>query len=245
MRFKIWLESQEQPKIIDTKDVPEDEERFFLHSAVPIGDGTIKGWHICDDPNRVWNALKDARDIYEIYGAERDEDELGPGLYMSAVPQLWMGRANNKWDFLKRLTKEERMKISQAVKTDEKMDRSKNYGYLSQSEIDRAFRDLDKWVEDPIHDYAVVFLSDQPYNFKIWSPEFLNKLGIKAGTQPQQVEVVARGKFVDLTDQRVSWRIYRDQGLDGAFHRGGFTTTGQLCIWRKKAIVSFNQKSIQ
>ena len=240
MGFRCWLEEQQDAKIVDTNDVPEDDDRTFQHAAASLGNGTAMGYHVCNDPGRALTALRASQDIYEIYGAEHDDDELGPGLSVSIVPQLWMGRATSKWDFMQRLSDDDRKRISQAILASPMMDRYR----LTQSEIDRAKQWLGYWIADPKHDYVLPFLADQPYCVPVWKPEFLEPLGIQAGTQPKQIEVVFRGKFVDLTDQRSDWRPYRSQGLDGAFQRGGFTTTGQLCIWRKRAIVSFNGERI-
>ena len=242
MEFRVWLEERERPKIIDTKGVGVDDERIFLHAAIPLGNGAMEAWHVCDNPEKVLMALRNSKDIYEIYGAEHDDDELGPGLYVSAVPQLWMGRARGKWDFLQGLSAEDRRRIADEIKKDDKW--TLEGRYLASFEIEYGLRDLEAWVRDGRNDYGIVSLAGQPFNMPVWRPEWLGRLGIKAGNQPKQVSVIFQGRFVDLTDQRDDWREFRAMGLDGAFHKGGFTTTGQISIWRKKSIISFNGKNL-
>ncbi|MDD5703143.1 MAG: hypothetical protein PHU23_13985, partial [Dehalococcoidales bacterium] len=56
--------------------------------------------HVTDNPQIVIEALKQGKSLDTTRGEGLVGDMGTSGLYFSAVPQLWMGRARSKWTFL-------------------------------------------------------------------------------------------------------------------------------------------------
>lgn len=225
------MESEQVPRIVDTDNVTEESQYLFNH-AVVAKDKKLIGWHVTDNPQKVLRAIQDGN-----ISRSDEHSELGPGLYVSAIPHIWAVRSHEKWDFLKRLTDSDRRKIVSHILSDRKMTEK---GYLSQGEKDNLIRDLNHWLEDPEHhEYAVLWASGQPYNFPVWKPEFLSPLGIEAGTHPSTIRVELRGQFVDMSGawgHEDRWKPWMDKGLSGAFIKGGFSGESQLVVWQARAI---------
>jgi len=87
----------------------ERAENKIYGLAVPQVDGTLKAWHVTDEPEKVIKLLKTKGDFYAREG------DLCGGLYVSAVPHFWEGRSERKWDFLPKMTREERFVLYDAI----------------------------------------------------------------------------------------------------------------------------------
>jgi len=202
--------------------------------------GVLSCVHVTDDPSPVVEALQTGQPLTDTYErvVKGRMAELGPGLYCSNAPELWMGRSRRKWEFLDRLTREQRERIAQAVLNHPHMTWP---DYLTPSEKEIARRDLENFVETG-HGGFLVGLAGQPYNIPVWKPEFLEPLGIKPGPQPQTVPVEADGPIA-----RVQAPITRE--VAEALQRAGFTGAcdpgslmggyPQCVIWHNKAVRRF------
>ena len=200
-------------------------------------DRTATAYHVTDRPERVGALLRSGRPLV----AGRDEGkygDLGPGLYLSAVPEYWVGRSTGKWDFLGAATEKQRKDIATMLaKRIEDMPK----GYISENERERALRWLDEWKGGLIGDGAVVALADQPYNIRWWESRFLASIGIVPSKPPVNVRVRFAGWFgrVGRTFDCGSMPAMRAFGLDGIFHPGGWVSNPELVIWENAAVLEF------
>lgn len=198
------------------------------------------GIHITDDPRNVIRKLRAGRDPDYAAPEARVQQELGPGLYVSAVPQLWMGRSTGKWLFLTRLTEAERETLANAVVA--RVNEQHSQRYVSDREAQTMLRDLGYAKSTPGVTHPFVQAAGQPFNIKVWSKEFLSPLGIEASGEPQEVEVEFQGTFAEFSGGYLpeqAYRILRYLGADGAYIRNGFSAVAQTVIWTRSAIVRF------
>lgn len=238
MKFRTWFEADEErsPKIVDTSDDPNDNQDK-LGNAAGAREGHIIGWHVTDQPQKVAEVLLSGKKLTASYGPGRGRgNEMGPGLYISGVPRMWMNRSIDKWEFMDRLPPDEKQKLAAAI--------VKESGSRSLADFERATveRDVKSFLAAPGTEGKnfIIGLSSLPYAIRFWEPDFLEPLGIQASNKPpEQVEVIAKGRFVDLSDQRIgglqSWRPYLMQGFDRAFLKPSF----EVVIWRNEAILKF------
>lgn len=237
MKFSLWLEHNEQPKIIDTVNVTPDDQ-WRLGNAAIAGEGEIYGYHVTSNPKKILDSINSPKKLTATYGYAR-QNELGPGLYISAVPHFWMGRAPNKFDFLNDLTDAQKSALANAILTNGSMTQP---GYLSDGEKKQVQRDVQEFLNG--NSQAIIHLSGQPYNIVFWQPEFLKPLGIESSQSPTQLKVHLKGKFVSLeahTGHVARWGQFIRQGFDGGFTKGGFSTNPELVVWRKEAIVKIGE----
>ena len=252
MNFKHWLESKqlELPfpddskfdgrNVVDTRASNEDDNYKLGHAAWFEGNELV-GIHVTDNPEKVARILKTGADIgYSYNSGQIRTEELGSGLYISAIPQSWMGRSPGKYDFAKHLTSQQKKRLADAILNHPSVI---DTHYLASFEREYVRRDVKKFLDTNTSDAIdfIVSLAGQPYNIRFWEPDFLAPLGIKAAKQPEQVEVRAKGKFIDLTDRQGDYKLMEKLRPDfqGAFAKQGFTSTGQCCIWKTKAITKF------
>ena len=238
MKFRKWFEADEERplKIVDTSDDPNDNQ-YKLGNAAGAREGHIIGWHVTDHPQKVAEVLLSGKKLTASYGPGRGRgNELGPGLYISGVPRMWMNRSIDKWEFMDRLTPDEKQRLAAAI-VKEAENRS-----LTNREKETLERDIKNFLNAPGSEgkQFIMGLAGLPYAIHFWEPDFLEPLGIQASNKPpEQVEVIAKGRFVDLSDQRIgglqSWRPYLMQGFDGAFLKSSF----EVVIWRNEAIIKF------
>lgn len=231
----VWLKEERQPpRVLDT-DGMTDDDQYKLGNAAIAEPGYLWGIHVTDDPEGLAAVIKSGKKLTATYGGGRGRTaELGPGLYISAVPETWAVRSTGKFDFLKTLTSEQKQKLADAILSS----RAMTGDYLASFEKEYVRRDVKNWLKFDEPD-MLIGVSGQPYNIAFWKPEFLKSLGIEPAKQPQQVKVKARGKFVDLSDWNSNmsdWRPWLMQGMAGAFIKGGFSGMPQLVIWDAKAI---------
>ena len=221
-------------KTIDTTKLPDDT---MLGHAGRIIDGELVGFHVTSDPEPLEKALKEGGDLTNTR-VKGDTGDLGGGLYFSYAPQLWMARASGKWSFLKSLEGNQNMLLAEHLL--DEVSKQRKEKYISQTEFEYAERIINQFAQTGQE--AIVGLAGQPYNISFWKSDYLNKLGIKPGKQPIEIDVRARGKFAEvdasyLTPDQVT--MLRGKGFDGAFVRGGMATLPQTVIWNKNAITQF------
>lgn len=247
MNFRTFLEAAETPVVIDTSKMT-DNDQWKLGSAAIVEDGCLVAYHVTDNPKEPIAVLQQPKKLtatYKYSGRGRYA-ELGPGLYVSAAPELWACRSQGKYDFLKTLSPEDKEKLYQAMMAD-LLQKIEPPAYLSRGEFESAQRDLRSWIsqsDNPEAYHFIIHLGGQPYNIPFWKPDFLQRIGIKGAKPPQMLKVKLQGKFVDLSGNygHISlWRPYLMQGYDGAFVR----SDPQMVVWRKEAIKDFSVEALR
>jgi len=242
-----WLESEPAPADLEVEglgpaiDTATAAERAFGNAGY-VEDGELLTYHVTDDPERVIRALERGLPIAETRDVGKYGD-IGPGLYVSATPQLWTGRARSKWDFLQDMSPSRRQRLADAIADDRALRPEERY--VTSSEREYAHRILDEFVRDGKSWRMLVDLSGQPYNIRFWEPRFLKPLEISPGPQPQVIEVRLRGRFKELLGNHgiiapeLVERL-QEAGVDGIFERGGMMSTPQLVVWNNSAVVRFD-----
>jgi hypothetical protein len=232
--------------VVDTQDP--STGRLLGHAADlrmdPFGrdswrHSVLVGWHITSDPAKVEGMLRRGASVMKAYGARGAHAEYGPGLYISAAPQLWTSRATGKWDFIKRLTAEQLEAVSEALQAE--VVHQRETGYISQGEYEVAIRRLTQEREYP---QWWVDLAGQPYNISWWRDAWLESHGLRGLQQrpPSVVEVWLAGRYARMShgyaDRKVLNQLRR-AGFQGAFHPGGMIGDPQLVVWDQDAILRF------
>jgi hypothetical protein len=215
-------------RVVTTKDAEPDE----LNGAAYAKDGMAEATHITDDPAVLMHVLERNLPIEQRAG------DLGVGgLHVSDAPGIWTSRSNGKWDFVGRLTDGERNKLANELEW--QVNESFKHGHIAKHEHERAVRAADDFRDGQNH--AIGTLANQPYNVPASDPEFLERLGIEAGSQPTHVPVHLQGSFVQLEHSLTpeALEALKAAGFDGAFTKGGMSTTPQLVVWNNKAVKGF------
>ena len=231
--------------IVDTDALEDRDQRILGHAAVVGGDHLI-AWHVTSDPARVIRIVRKKADLEQAYGAHGKTAELGAGLYLSAVPQLWTGRAMGKWAFLKALSSVDLLRLIEALRAELRSKRREHggeYNMISPNEYERGIRDIG-YVSNGTYDPDVlVFLAGQPYSIPFWRDDWLKNVGLRQPAAPASVEFHFRGRFAAV-DTAGAWpgavrALKRIRPLiHGAFLSGGYTDTGQIVIWDARSISS-------
>lgn len=257
MNFRNFVEADDQRpeiKIVDTQNVTPDMQRTFGNSVI-CGNGYLIGYHVTDNPEEIQGAVAGPRKIISFKGPGRSRfSELGPGFYVSGVPDFWKNRSANKWSFLHKLTPQESQRLAHAILMHptiagqvykDKDGSEQRRMYLTKWEAEAAIRDVNDWLklktqQNKAADSFIVTLAGQPYNIPFWQPQFLAKIGITPGRQPDIMKVILRGKFADLSFNShhhvtVIAKLIKS-GIDGGFIRGGYVGDPQLVVWNKNAI---------
>lgn len=191
-------------------------------------------YHVTDRPEAIVRLLRRRPNLLASY--ERKRSELGPGFYVSGVPEFWVGRATRKWSFLRELKPGQVFALTGALTKEVEGDRR-----LTDNELARALRDI-RLVETGVYDPDVLtFLAGPPYTIAFWRPEFLKPIGITPSRPPGVIRVHVRGRFAELSSSYPPaplLRTLRRAGYQGAFTRSGISTNPELVIWDPRAIVS-------
>lgn len=203
-------------------------------------NGILACVHVTDDPSPVIEALEQGQPLTETYERKVKERmaELGPGLYCSNAPELWMGRSQRKWEFVQDLTREQRERLAEAVLNHPHMTWP---DYLTQSEKETLRRDMEGFVETGHLGY-LIGAAYQPYNIPVWKPEFLRPLGIEPGPQPQAIPVEAEGPIVQASApiSREVVQALQKAGVKGACDPGSLMGGYPQCvIWDNEAVRRF------
>jgi len=229
----VWEDIEDVSGVVDTRNPNRDDSYTLGNAAVLRGDRLI-GWHITDDSSVIRSLKKKSGSVIKSYGPRGGRAELGPGLYVSAVPHLWSGRSTDKWGFLSKLSKEDLNKL-----TDQLLKDLRNSGRIADFELERAERDINYVRQGVMSASSLVLLAGQPYVIPFWKDSYLSKIGLKASKSPTIVEVEFVGKYARISTSKASHstlRTLRRGGFDGAFISDGFVGVPQLVIWNTKAI---------
>lgn len=222
-------------RVVDTHADPD----FWRTVAIPGPEpGTMLAWHVTSDPSVLFEVLGSGGNLALTRRPGR-WGELGRGLYASAVPKFWVGRAIDKWSFLHVLQPgPELTRLCVRLVSDVyQLPRS----YLTSWELKRAVDTLFGVQDGTRSPGELLMLANQPYNLAFWKPSYLRPLGIEPGGQPQVVELVLQGRFAELPGRGISEQAegqLRAAGLSGAFTRMGFSANPQVVIWDKAAVKS-------
>lgn len=255
--FKIWyntcsdvtiserLENQEY-KVINTNELTSEDQYKFGNAAV-VEQGHIVAYHVSDDPDKLIQMINSGKQLTATYrkGVGKHA-ELGPGLYVSGIPNFWLNRSRSKWDFLDNLTDQQRESLADKLKNDKvltgvKLDNGKIYKYITDNERNYAIRDINSWLQNK-HNPILVMLAGQPFNIAFWKDEYLKTLGIDPSPTPKIVKFKLEGKFADLNNNVLNWPVISDairKGLDGGFSKGGWSNNAELAIWKRTAIKNY------
>ena len=203
----------------------------------------LHGIHVTSDPQPVLDVLRSGGDISKGRVEGLVGDLGSSGLYFSQSPQLWTGRAYGKWEFLKGLSKTQREKLGDKLTKELQDERSS--GYITEWELESALRYIDQYVN---HDFAgsIVMIAGQPYNIGFWKEKWLSPLGIEQARPPMYIEVEAEGLFADLTGMAITPDLIqklKEEGYDGAYHRGDMINLPQSVVWNTNAITKFGEMS--
>lgn len=224
--------------VVDTANIRSSDDAYAFGNAASYEDGVgLVAWHVTDDPTGILKKIERKADFKKAYGDKRSE--LGPGLYVSAVPHIWTGRARNKWSFLAALTDDEKAAILALLHKD--LARLFKRAYLSDHEHKYALRLLDD-AETENNLESARSLAGQPYNIKWSDPEWLAEASESAAmkaTPPQAVKVALRGRFAQLARSYPApdvLRALRRAGFAGAFTRGGMGSNAELVVFHGSSL---------
>ena len=196
------------------------------------------GYHVTGNAPAIYRSILSGMDPMSTYGSER-QAELGPGLYMSAVPEYWSGRSGSGWSRFDKLTSKQKEKLAELIMNSRQMvDRN----YLADFEKDRV-RSMVSLFKKTGETWPLIELSGQPYNINVnKEPEFAKGLGIKKETpETPKVRIKAKGVFADLTNTGFPGRYegtkaLAEVGFSGAFTKPGMATNPESAIWKRSAI---------
>lgn len=258
--------------VVDTDELTMHDE-YRLRNIAEVRPDRIVSYHVTDDPGRVLNLVRSPRRLIRAL----THGDLGPGLYMSAIPSMWSHRSRRRWDAFAKYDQRQRRRIQDAA-VGELVSRGK--GYVTDCEYDRFIDHLQRYVDSGDVEYLAL-TAGQPYNIE-YGAAICSRAGTPAPDTPSVIAFELVGRFVDLTKVRgelldpcrevlvqrgymrraggavvatdrleellkgwVGWRsqialaLY-ELGYSGAFERQGFSTTAQLAVWSRSAIVGYD-----
>lgn len=243
---RSWM--VDDPK--EAKYQMERAEGRLYSLAQPQVDGTLRAWHVTDDPQKVVNLLKEKGDFYAREG------DLCGGLYVSTVPHFWQGRSNKKWEFLGTLSREARGTLYQAI-YDRLVDQI-NSKYITPSEFENAEGVI---AQAMTTDYwqVLVVIANQPYNIDV--PKMAKELALATPFEPHEVPVDFVGRYLEFNTERAVkaneallllrhgsmegvtrldlCNMLKSYGWDGVFTKASMGTNPELVIWSGDKIVAF------
>lgn len=230
------LDPRAFPGVIAIHDTAHGIDDHVIRGAAISRPGYLQAWHVTSDPGRVMAALRRGARLPAAYGPAGARSELGAGLYCSAIPGFWAGRAMGKWSFLQSLAGEKRSRLVQALA--QEMTRLRGRGYITANEFDRAKR-ITAGVEAGNYETsALTQLAGQPYNVQFWRRDFLEPLGLAPSGGVFEVEVHLRGRFAELAGRADLSGLsrLRRAGVAGAFTKSGISTNAELVCWDADAV---------
>jgi hypothetical protein len=234
----------------EAKHQMERAEGRLYSLAIPQADGTLRAWHVTDDPKKVIDLLRDKGDFYARQG------DLCGGLYVSGVPHFWEGRSNKKWDFLPKLSREARGTLYQSIY--DRLADQYTSGYITPSEFENAEGVM---AQAMTTDYWQVLdiVANQPFNIDI--PKMAEELAIATPFQPHQVPVDFVGRYLEFNTKSAIeaneallllrhgslegltrldlCNMLKSYGWDGVFTKASMGTNPELVIWSGDKIVAF------
>jgi hypothetical protein len=207
-----------------------------LPGFADAGGGAQVAYHVTDDPDRLLRAVARRVDVVAAYGPRGQYAELGPGLYLTHVPNFWTSRSQKKWAFLDapprgpgRLLAALRAEVAELVRT----------RYVSASEAEYVERIMDAVASGTYSPSMLTELSVQPYNVEFWRAPFLRKAGLTPTAPPRVLEVAFAGSFARLdaaSPGPTTLRTLRRAGLQGVFTDMGFSTNPELVLWDARSV---------
>lgn len=215
--------------ILDTSTLPD------FGKAACEDDGVIVAWHVTDEPQKIVAMLRKRTNFLKAYGSKGQTSELGPGFYVSCIPDFWASRSTKKWAFLKTLGEIQKAKILQALKDEVALQAAR--ARLSKTEVGFAER-LFKQSEAENDLDTLVMLASQPYGIAWHRDSWLSAVGVR-NEPPSAVKVIVRGSFAELGASRPSastLRAVRKQGLDGVFTKGSMSSNAEMCVFHGRSL---------
>lgn len=222
-------------RVIDTTKPSGELADYYLGSAAVDRGKSLETYHVTDNPSPVQDRLKSGQTLREGR-KEGKYGDYGTGLYGSAAPELWMGRAQGKWSFLKDLDQHKRMELAEKILDAPGAQR----GYVTQIERENLQRWMNEYVQTGNPNLAV-FAAEQPYNISFWKPEFLKEVGLEQKAAPKIEKMNLQGRFAKLEGQPTQEEAMaiKNAGFDGAFVSGGFGHYPQIVVWNNDAVKKF------
>lgn len=226
-----------------------DVESRIRGAAVPQIDGTLRSFHVTDDPSNVTEILKGNAEFHERVG------DLCTGLYVSTAPNFWEGRSSRRWDFMKNLTPDSVAKLVHAIR--DRLGEQQRSKYITLNEYDNALR----WMAQAEEGYLPVLglVAEQPYNINI--QDLVKRLKIAEPFEPFHVPVDFVGRYLQFNTRRAIEAttellrrkhknlegltrkdlcdLLRGHGWDGVYTQAGMGTNPELVIWNKDKILTF------
>lgn len=238
----------------EAKYAMEQAEGKLYSLAAPQVGGTLRSYHVTDDPVKSIEVLRNRGDFYVREG------DLCGGLYVSTVPHFWEGRSERKWDFLPQLSKGDRATLYGAVY--DRLVEQIASKYITQSEFDRAQDTLaltmtsDRWQ-------ILSIVANQPYNIDI--PKLAKDMGLAKPFEPHYVPVDFTGRYLEFNTQQAIeaneellrlrhgsleglsrldlCNMLKDYGWDGVYTKASMGTNPELVIWSGDKILRFGDWS--
>lgn len=205
--------------------------------------GVASAYHVTDDPEGLVAFLASERPLDLPRSARDWYAELGPGLYVSGQAQVWVGRSGVKWGFLERLAPEELQALAAALRA--RLGEDRRTHYITENEHGRAHRTIELAESGFTSPTVLIALAGQPYNIALWKRAFLEPLGISPSPPPKLVLIRFAGTFVEvaghLGDPEAALPVLEKLGADGAFVRNGMGTIAQTAIWKRSAVLGWEQ----
>lgn len=203
-----------------------------------IDDGVLTSYHVTDTPEKVFAFLRRRGNLVAAYGPRGEHAELGPGLYLSGVPEYWVSRSRGKWSFLGKLSLEKGAALCAQLSQD--LARLRERGYVSRNEHDHGQDVIAQVLAGKQEPEILTTVAGQPYNISFWKPEYLRPLGIDPAPKPRALKVGIRGVLAELQStlhDPALFRRLRHLGVDGVYVRSSFASNPELCLWSSRAIV--------
>ena len=226
-------------RIINTNDLTQDDYREFGNAAQVI-EGAIIMYHLSDSDKLV-NELEEGNLISETYDtSDVKKEELGAGVYGSAIPEYWVARSTDKYEFIKTLSVEKRKELCNKLK-----DTLNDYalgGYITQSEYQYAITGIREF-EKTGSISQILTVAGQPYNIRFWENDYLKSIGVENTLLPKVIALKAKGVFVEFSDApyltKKDTDILISLGVDGAFVAGGIISNPEMVIFNTEAIEGY------
>jgi len=233
----------------EAKYAMERAEGKLYSLATPQVDGTLRSYHVTDDPSKTVEILNSGGDFYAREG------DLCGGLYVSTVPHFWEGRSERKWDFMKQLSREDFAKLIQAIR--ERIGDQIRSQYITVNEYENATGILRQAEEGYWPVLSIV--ANQPFNIDI--PRMAKDLGLATPFEPHYVQVDFVGRYLEFNTSRAIeaneallllkhgsleglsrldlCNMLKEYGWDGVFTKAGMGTNPELVIWSGDKILTF------
>jgi hypothetical protein len=221
--------------------------------AEPWPEGTFAAVHVTDDPNVVVRMLEAGDDLM---GIPLHYSRMCNGLRVSTVPDYWKRYVSSgRYEFLKTLHEESRMRLGQVLLA--RLDNDRSTHYITESEYEMAVNGVRRWI-DHGELGGLDRIIEQPYNIDI--PAMAKEHGIAKPKEPQYVDVIFHGRFLDIAERDAEeaaaelaelelklknvntkeiCQVLRNRGWDGVFTKSGFSTEAQLTIINTKSIIGY------